>query len=568
MSRARFASLALLLAPPAWGEAPPEPASSDEKRPLSVSFSDDLEIRYWISPQRVPGFPDRPVFNYIEQVNRLNLTIGRGPWSALLQVDQVLLAANRYRLDGDLRWERQLLSPEVFWPIGFGDWYVNPEKVGFRWQQGDLALKLGDFYAAFGTGIALNLNRNVDIDIDTSIQGAYALYRTGAWDLQGLVGMANRQQVSQDNPNLDVYGDLRHLIAGARVERYGIGPANLGLHGVVIGFAEDVGWGPGVENFAATPDVVIGGATVELVGVLGVDWTLEGDVFAFPTAVAWGGADPRPGHALYGAAVFYVGRTTWQLEGRRSKDAQRVNAPTSRELYQITAGPTLEYERAITEDSGAAIGSNDITGGRLRMDWTAVQGQTIPYASVAVFRDLDVGELHFNAVPETIVHPLIGVETFGSDLTVLFNAGFRMDVRDGAPLGDGDRQLHGDVDVKVPLGKDFHLDVVTSAEWYQWGRNPLQQTDYAEVESSISVMYGSKLALTWFTDYSSNPLIDTEGNLSDTVYGAVELQYKPLPALTLKAFGGAYKSGIRCSGGQCRVLPGFEGLRVSATGTF
>jgi NADH-quinone oxidoreductase subunit L len=39
-------------------------------------------------------------------------------------------------------------------------------------------------------------------------------------------------------------------------------------------------------------------------------------------------------------------------------------------------------------------------------------------------------------------------------------------------------------------------------------------------------------------------------------------------ALTIKAFYGAYKSGIRCSGGQCRVLPGFEGARVSLVASF
>ena len=31
----------------------------------------------------------------------------------------------------------------------------------------------------------------------------------------------------------------------------------------------------------------------------------------------------------------------------------------------------------------------------------------------------------------------------------------------------------------------------------------------------------------------------------------------------LKAFYGAYKSGIRCAGGQCKQLPAFEGARAS-----
>jgi len=521
-----------------------------------------------VVPDRLPGIPDRPVLNYVEQVNRLNLSVGQGPWTGLVQVDEVLLAANRYKLDGAIHEERQLLSPDIAWPLHFGTWYLNPEKVSLRWKKGDLSVKVGDFYAAFGNGLALNVNRDVDIDIDTSLQGVHVLYRGAVWDIEGLFGQANRQQVSQDNPNLGLYGDLRHTVAGVRLVRYGLGPATVGLHGVLYDFVDQTGWKAGFTNLSTAPDVVVGGATLDMTGVGGIDWNLEGDLFTFPTAVAWGGADPHPGYALYGSAVWYAGRTTWQLEGKRYEDAQRVNSPVTAELYQFAVGPTLEYERAITEDSGAAVNSNDIYGGRLRVDWAAVPGQTVPYASLAVFRDLDTGGLHFNTVPETIVHPMLGTEMHGDAVDLVLNGGFRMDLRDGTPLSGGDRQLHGDADVKVPLAGPVHLDVALSGEWFQWGNNPIQQSDYAEMESSVGLLVGPKVAVTWFTDYSDNPLVNTEGNLAPDWYGALEVQYKPLPALTLKAFGGAYKSGIRCSGGQCRVLPGFEGVRASATGTF
>jgi hypothetical protein len=63
-------------------------------------------------------------------------------------------------------------------------------------------------------------------------------------------------------------------------------------------------------------------------------------------------------------------------------------------------------------------------------------------------------------------------------------------------------------------------------------------------------------------------LIQSEGNLDDNLYGAFEVQHQPSSNVTLKAFYGAYKAGIRCSGGQCRSLPGFEGARVSVNGVF
>ncbi len=105
-------------------------------------------------------------------------------------------------------------------------------------------------------------------------------------------------------------------------------------------------------------------------------------------------------------------------------------------------------------------------------------------------------------------------------------------------------------------------------EWFRWGVNPLQQEDYLEAETGYTLAWGSKAGLTAYLDYTTNPLVNTTGNLSDATYGALEVQVKPSPAVTLKAFYGAQKAGIRCSGGQCRQLPGFEGARFSMVGTF
>ena len=81
---------------------------------VSVAVTNDFEFRYWVRDQRVPSFPDRAVFNYMEQVNRTNISIGKGKWSAWAQIDQVALFANRYRLDGELVNERELVGPSAY----------------------------------------------------------------------------------------------------------------------------------------------------------------------------------------------------------------------------------------------------------------------------------------------------------------------------------------------------------------------------------------------------------------------------------------------------------------------
>ncbi|TVQ94590.1 MAG: hypothetical protein EA397_01500 [Deltaproteobacteria bacterium] len=559
-------------------ELPVVPPVKKKERKIGVTFNEDLEVRWWRRPERLPDFPERAVFNYVEQVNRFSAFFtGGSRWTGWAQLDQVALFFNRYKLDGQIYHERELLQPDMR-SITPGFSYINLEKVAVSYKGDDLEVTLGDFYAAFGRGGALNLNRNTDIDIDTSIQGMKAVYRPGDWSVTGLFGQLNRQQVFQDNPNILIGPDRRHAIAGLSIERYGVGPANVALHGVALDYVNQGGWEAGFRELGTTPDVLVGGATVEM-DTGPIEWAGEVDFYGFPTAEAWGGGEPCGGDpncfgfAGYLSSTIYAGAASVLVEGKRYKDTQRINGPLTSELYQVAILPTLEYEMAITEDSAATLNSNDVWAGLVRVDVQASDA-FMPYLSLMVARDEDLGVLHFNRVPETIIHPLTGVELIAGDSSVMANAGWRTDLRDGTQWGF-DRQIHADVQAKMPLFGDYYFAPQVNFEHFKWGVNigpgespELQQTDYIELESSLSFMKGSQLAVTWFTDYTTNPLVNDIGNLGRDWFGALEVQFKPTPAWTIRVFYGAYKSGIRCAGGQCRQLPGFNGARIAATGAF
>jgi hypothetical protein len=576
------------------GQPGAEAGSPDEPKPqLGVSVTNDLEIRWWRRPERLADFPDRAVFNYVEQVNRLSVQGQYGPWNAWAQVDQVALFFNRYNLDGNILYERRVaqsglrtgdgrsfLDVQDAVPLSMptvGSSFLNLEKIALQWRSPELDVTFGDFYAAFGRGGALNLNRNVDIDIDTSIQGAKLAWRPGDVTVTALAGQLNRQQVFQDNPNILIAPDRRHAIAGVRAEWFG--PAILGVHASAVDFAAEEGLSGGLRQLGTTPDVLVAGGTGELT-TGPVDWAGEVDVYGFPTGVAWGGAEPCDGepsvclgYAGYLSSTVYAGPVSFLVEGKRYKNTERINGPLVNELYEVAILPTLEYEIAITEDSSAALNSNDITAGSLRMDVYALDS-LLPYASIMVARDEAQGPLHFNRVDETIVHGMTGMEVIRGDASVIFNLGLRIDDRDGRQWGF-DRQAHGDIQAKLPIKGDLFIAPQVNLESFKWGVNvapdepqDLQQTDYWEMESSFSIMKGSEIAVTWFTDYTTNPLVNDKGNLgSEDWFGAVEVQVKPSPAWTIKGFFGAYKSGIRCAGGQCRVLPGFNGARLAVVGS-
>ncbi len=237
--------------------------------------------------------------------------------------------------------------------------------------------------------------------------------------------------------------------------------------------------------------------------------------------------------------------------------------------YEFASGPTLEYERAITEDSSSAVNSNDIYGGRVRVDVAVKPGQITPYVSLTASRDKDLAGLHFNQTPETIVHPMLGTDIQGATSHLLLNAGYRVDRRDDSSEGS-DKMAHFDATVGFPAGP-VHGTFVWDFYNFQWGNNTPQQADF--LNSTIALAFNHHgWTLIFYNDLTNDPLIDTSGNLPAVaefeLYGATELQWQPTSSTTVKAFYGAYKAGIRCAGGQCKRLPGFDGGRVSLTHAF
>lgn len=533
-----------------------------------VRIDDRMAVRYYIEDERLEGFEDRAVFNYGEEVNRFNLLVSKSRFAMGAQVDQAALFANYYILDGEKYRERDLLSPQM--PSFSEDVFVNVEKLFLRHQGSTVEMQVGDGYVSFGRGIALNLVRNTDIDVDTSLRGLRGVVRLGSWDLTAVTGLTNHQQVVQDYPVQGIEPDDPDMITGVRAERFGIGPINAGVHGVAYRFSREEGAyqepTEALHRYEEPLDAVVGGITVEGFGIGGVDFVVEGDAFDYRSGDLFPSGEAEPGYGLYGSASSYPGRFVVLIEGKRYRNTERINAYVSGDDYEVAVAPTLEYERVITEDSSAAVNSDDILGTRLAVNYIAIPGKLLPRLSMAAFRDYDTGSLHFNQVPETILHPVAGVEWNGEHTHVLANAGVRQDIRDD-DTGQ-DVLLHGDVDFQFPLASLGVLEFTSAFKRFAWARNEPQQSDFTEMENALAFHRGERWTFILYQDYSDNPLIDTTGNLTDEVYGAAEVQFKPDSSTTLKAFYGAYKAGIRCAGGQCRKLPGFEGVRVSLQGTF
>lgn len=537
--------------------------------PLSSStllVNSETYLRYRHTDEKLVNFEDRNILDYIEQVERLNLSLTKDRLTIGAQLDQVGLFANRYILDGVLYHERDLYDSSISSP--FPDALVRLEKIYLQQRYSNVSFTLGDGYVTFGRGAALNMVRNASIDIDTSLRGAQVAVSSGNMDFTVVSGVTNRQQINRLNINVDLDEDIPHMVTGAQVRHYALGPLQGGLHGVIARFgrSEDADL-PGILRYEEEIDAVIGGATLEAFGVAGMDLYLEGDLFRYQTQEIAGQEDPLLGKLLYASASLYPGPAVVLVEAKISSDTERINSFLGSDGWEISAPPTLEYERVITEDTSAAVNSNDIYGGRIRVDLPMADSTFLPYASVSAFRDRDIGGLHFNRSPETIAHPIVGTQWLPGETVLILNAGHRRDVRDDTVEGI-DRLTHTDIEFATPAFGEEAIEIAVSMLHNQWGENPQGQEDFLTMQNALVWKHGEKLDFLIYQDWSNNELIPSKGNLTEELYGALEVQYKPNTSSEFTAFYGAYMAGIRCSGGQCRTLPGFEGFQMTYTTQF
>lgn len=527
----------------------------------SISGRNDFRIRYRSMNRPEPGFESTypRLHDYIEQFERFNMVLNKDDLVVGVQVDQVGMFLNKYMLNDEELYSWNLYdttirthSPAIL---------VVPEKAFIRYTFDDLELSAGDIYESFGRGIALSVFKNTAIDIDTSIRGAKAVLNKGQIKFNVLSGVSNRQQIARLNPNYDISANRPHQITGSQLMVYGLGPFNLGVHGVTASFVrfDEPNKLPSEQYFDES-DLSIAGSDIEF-SVLGGDWYFEGDVFRYTAEELTEEEPVLIGTTYYGSTSYYPGKAVVLLEGKMSHDSELINAFIASEQWELATPPTLEYERVITEDASAAVNSNDVKAVRLRVDIAAKPGYFTPYASMMVLRDEDLEGLHFNNTPETVFHGVMGWQLTPKNKTFIVNTGFRQDIRDDG--SNPDQLIHLDGEYSTPLFGDEGLEINISSWKFDWGENESINEDFFEMQNAFVWRHGEMWDFTVYQDWSNNLQISSRGNINDNLYGAVEAKWKPDNTRSLRLLAGAYKAGIRCSGGQCRSLPGFEGIEFA-----
>ena len=140
-----------------------------------------------------------------------------------------------------------------------------------------------------------------------------------------------------------------------------------------------------------------------------------------------------------------------------------------------------------------------------------------PYVAVSAFHDKDLEGLHFNIVPETIVHPIAGVQYTENEVVVLMNMGYRIDDRNSVPeLDNGvdqgqDRLMHFDGEIGFPLFGHEAMELNTSMWKFMWGDNPVSHNDFVTIQNAVVWRHGEAIDFILYQDYTTNTQLQSVG---------------------------------------------------------
>ena len=264
---------------------------------------------------------------------------------------------------------------------------------------------------------------------------------------------------------------------------------------------------------------------------------LEGDLFSYADdSLQKQTVDKSSdsGHLIYGSISTYPLGAVLLIEGKWSRNAEVVNAYNAIDIWEWSTPPSLEYERMITEDASAAVNSNDIVGGRVRLDLPIKPNVLTPYISCSTLYDKDLAGLHFNKSPEIVVHPLFGVQYFPSQAIVLTNIGFRRDIRVqesdyGIQLEEFekyDQLAHFDGEIAFPLPNGDLMELNYSGWKFWWGDD--QHNDFFTTQNALVYKHNIEdrhLDFILYQDWTNNTQLLSTGNINENLYAALEVVY-------------------------------------------
>ena len=453
-------------------------------------------------------------------------------------------------------------------------WDVRPERLALRWEPDDWTLEAGDSQIVFGRGMALSFRKVDLLGIDTALRGGHVRLRTENVQVGVHAGVANPQ--NQDPLDLSIIEERNDIVAGMnlRVTAPGQLPVHVGGHALRVIFEDD----PRLSG----PQ----GRAVDVAG-----WSLEMPSLADGQLALYAEANGmrrsysladttrvEGGHAVYASAQVQLSELTLLFEWKDYTNF--LVAPTTNEAspWRIyNAAPPVEYD-----GPQRLRGIGNQRGGGVRMDYAFLPG---PWS-------FSLNSVAYGFNEEPLLDPWDGVfvshswaqlkrrQEYGEDITwsmdLTFGSRFEWLLHDLTTAdffaGDLDRWvIHGRAEVTVSTG-EHSVDVVVDHRHEREIRGD-QVAEFQIGGAAVTYSFGIPLTLTLavrWTDFQPG-LVDRRAQrdynfLGGELYPSLETRITFEPGTYLGLMVGQTPGGQLCSGGICRDVPPFEGIRLSFVG--
>ena len=437
-----------------------------------------------------------------------------------------------------------------------------PERFYFIWARPEFDLTLGDFYASFGRGIALNVVKIGELSQDNAIRGGKFVLHQGDVELTFVGGQFNYLDV--DGPT--GWNGLWEAdpVAGARMS-YGFHEkVRAGIHGVFI---------PTVQRSAdstldneAGHQLVFGGGVeindlwddrLSLAAEINFQQTVVGGEYLKGSADQWGSFE---GTALYATSTLQLFEDlTILTEIKYYNDFDLAARKMKDEPYKLSynQAPTLEWIRAQISNN------TSVAGGRVRLDYNFGEIgplELLAFVNFGFFENWKNGE---GKGSRQVINPMAGAEATWSDGKgqAQISGGLRREVdieNDKLYLQDG----HLEVAMEQALFGNHSLSMTGLFLFRSEDDDLLGERSWNETELTLSYKWSPYVAV----DFTYERQGKDEDQQEHFVGGGVK--YFITPATYVQARIGQNRPGIKCISGTCRNFPAFSGAQVLLVGRF
>jgi hypothetical protein len=485
--------------------------------------------------------------------------------------------------------------------------WIYPAKIYASYAARDFDVTLGDFYAELGHGIVLSVRKRDELASDDTLRGARANahFRAGdarfGFSLMG--GSANPLRIDEGSGRyLGVHESVTPswlAITEAGMPRaietdfvpeadecvdYGTcsyAPDRIAAGQFTLDFSQVKLGTQGsllIRQAALSPDVVRSADRISTLSqsleVTSSDGAAAVAVEAATQKLWQDDDDPElpAGVAIYGTASLALSKVILLLEGKHYRRLFPLLANTSvaraREFSQVAwnAPPTAEASYIDTEFDNFNV---CVSGGRGRGDVELARG-------ISVFGWYGYFESFSETVPNdrcevsqktrNRIHDLAsGFEFRSRDARARdsLTAGARFDDTDASiettygPTHAFYREFYGRYDFIHPLGGPFALEL---QGMHRYRRRTLGGPidPWFEGEHVTGLDFGTAWSFAAGVEYNTDPL-PPDWFLNGQV------RFRPTPESSIALFAGQRRGSLRCVGGVCRMVPGFEGVRLDAS---